>query len=60
MRVGQSVYRVPISNATARIKHAIRERINMKHLTATDRGKIETLLQEQYADKEIAKRIGRE
>lgn len=31
----------------------------MKHLTAADRGKIETLLQEQYTNKQIAKRLGR-
>lgn len=32
----------------------------MSHLTAADRGKIETLLQEQYTNKEIAKRIGKD
>jgi transposase, IS30 family len=31
----------------------------MKHLTAADRGSIETLLQEKYTNKVIAKRIGR-
>ena len=31
----------------------------MKHLTAADRGKIETLLQEQYTNKQIALRLGR-
>lgn len=31
----------------------------MKHLTAADRGKIETLLQEQYTNKDIAVRLGR-
>lgn len=31
----------------------------MKHLTAADRGKIETLLQEQYTNKQIAMRLGR-
>lgn len=30
----------------------------MKHLTAADRGKIEVLLQEQYTNKEIAKKLG--
>ncbi len=30
----------------------------MKHLTATYRGKIEVLLQEQYTNKEIAKKLG--
>jgi IS30 family transposase len=32
----------------------------MKHLTAADRGSIETLLQEQYTNKEIAKRLNRD
>lgn len=32
----------------------------MKHLTAADRGKIETLLQEQYTNKEIAMRLNRD
>jgi len=32
----------------------------MKHLTAADRGKIETLLQEQYTNKQIAMRLGRD
>lgn len=32
----------------------------MKHLTAAQRGNIETLLQEQYTNKEIAKRLGRD
>ena len=31
----------------------------MKHLTAADRGSIETLLQEKYTNKEIAERIGK-
>lgn len=31
----------------------------MSHLTAADRGRIETLLQEQYTNKEIAERLGR-
>lgn len=31
----------------------------MKHLTAADRGKIETLLQEKYSKVEIAKRLGK-
>ncbi|MCL4357635.1 helix-turn-helix domain-containing protein [Patescibacteria group bacterium] len=31
----------------------------MKHLTAADRGSIETLLQEQYTNKLIAKRLGK-
>lgn len=31
----------------------------MKHLTAADRGKIEVLLQEQYTNKEIAKKLGK-
>ena len=31
----------------------------MKHLTAADRGSIETLLQEQYTNKQIALRLGR-
>lgn len=31
----------------------------MKHLTAADRGSIETLLQEKYTNKQIAERIGR-
>lgn len=31
----------------------------MSHLTAADRGRIETLLQEQYTNKEIARRLGR-
>lgn len=31
----------------------------MKHLTAADRGKIETLLQEQYTNKSIAMKLGR-
>lgn len=31
----------------------------MKHLTAADRGKIEILLQEQYTNNEIAKKLGR-
>ena len=31
----------------------------MSHLTAADRGRIETLLQEQYTNKEIAVRLGR-
>jgi len=31
----------------------------MKHLTAADRGSIETLLQEQYTNKDIALRLGR-
>ena len=29
----------------------------MKHLTAADRGKIEVLLQEQYTNKEIARKL---
>lgn len=32
----------------------------MKHLTAADRGSIETLLQEKYTNKEIAKRLSRD
>ncbi|MGH7239035.1 MAG: helix-turn-helix domain-containing protein [Candidatus Saccharimonadales bacterium] len=32
----------------------------MKHLTAADRGSIETLLQEQYTNKDIARRLGRD
>ena len=32
----------------------------MKHLTAADRGSIETLLQEKYTNKEIAKRLGKD
>ncbi len=31
----------------------------MSHLTAADRGKIEILLQEQYTNKEIARRVGK-
>lgn len=31
----------------------------MKHLTAADRGSIEALLQEQYTNKEIARKLGR-
>lgn len=31
----------------------------MKHLTAADRGKIEILLQEQYTNNEIARKLGR-
>lgn len=31
----------------------------MKHLTAADRGKIETLLQEQYTNNQIATRLGK-
>ena len=31
----------------------------MSHLTAADRGRIETLLQEQYTNKQIAMRLGR-
>jgi transposase, IS30 family len=34
--------------------------MNMKHLTAADRGKIEVLLQEKYTNKEIAKKLGRD
>jgi transposase, IS30 family len=34
--------------------------VKMKHLTAADRGRIETLLQEKYTNKEIAKRLGRD
>ena len=32
----------------------------MKHLTAADRGSIETLLQEKYTNKEIAQRVGKD
>ena len=32
----------------------------MKHLTAAQRGNIETLLQEKYTNKQIAKRLGRD
>lgn len=32
----------------------------MKHLTAADRGKIETLLQEQYTNNQIAMRLGKD
>ncbi len=32
----------------------------MKHLTAAQRGNIETLLQEKYTNKEIARRMGRD
>lgn len=32
----------------------------MKHLTAAQRGNIETLLQEKYTNKEIAKKLGRD
>lgn len=32
----------------------------MSHLTAADRGSIETLLQEKYTNKDIAKRLGRD
>ena len=32
----------------------------MKHLTAEQRGSIETLLQEQYTNKQIAKRLGKD
>ena len=31
----------------------------MKHLTAAQRGNIETLLQEKYTNKDIAKKLGR-
>jgi len=32
----------------------------MKHLTAADRGRIEVLLQEQYTNKQIARKLGRD
>lgn len=32
----------------------------MKHLTAADRGKIEVLLQEEYTNKQIAKKLGKD
>ena len=32
----------------------------MKHLTAAQRGNIETLLQEKYTNKQIAQKLGRD
>ena len=32
----------------------------MKHLTAAQRGNIETLLQEKYTNKEIARKLGKD